>query len=32
VHVLGVGGATAHIQKVPGPEITTVFRNLFFHR
>lgn len=32
VHVLGVGGASAHIQKVPGPEITTVFGNLFFHR
>ncbi len=32
VHVHGVGGATAHIQKMTGPEITTVFGNLIFHR
>ena len=31
MHVLSVGGATAHIQKVTGPKITTVFGNLFFH-
>jgi hypothetical protein len=32
VHMFGVGGATAQIQKMTGPEITTVFGNLFFHR
>jgi len=32
VHMFGVGGATAQIQKMTGPEIATVFGNLFFHR
>jgi len=32
VHVLGVGGAAAQIQKVTGPEITAVFEKLFFHK
>ena len=32
VHVFGVGGATAQIQKVACPEIAIVFGNLFFHR
>jgi len=29
VHMFGVGGATAQIQKMTGPEIATVFGNLF---